>query len=341
MSIFDLLHKNNKIKIIVAILLLIAGGCIKYCTKASSVTQENIETRKEAAPKKEEAPKPPKIPEYHLSDKVLKDLPPGLADNFHGVFLMDNVMRASLLNNETIEIRFIADLTGQPTIEGPETLFIRDVDPNSIVLGNKSVECALDGLGKDWYLDWDNVKNTFHPLQIKINDDLKGSASIQKILSSALATCNIRSVTTVQSKISPYPNKLREMLEKFLQDSDIKIIDDTVKQRLAFLSPGSIEGTFIVFYLKDNNYGKFISQKKIAFTKESGQMLVQESDVIKKLSKVFLLESSVLTLSDLTFGKSIETVMTHRKGVSGLLSVKERDMVINAIAGNFLKKFSE
>ena len=412
MLISGLSRKKLITALAIAFLILLAGGCLKYCAKASrSLETSSPETVK--ADKKQASLKPVKAP-TPLSDNLLEDFPEDVKKYFQYVVLIDKSAWESFLNNDKpLDTSKSTALSGQKTPLPAKHLAISDIKENQIIVTSDLVGHIFDNLGKNWYLDWDRLRNTFRPLTIRLGEGLPQS-NLKSIFAEVLEKSGPQSLTDVQATKSINPGKLSQDVEEFLKgipevekeniklsstntarmattdsdkpskswlgklkekvsekakkskssegtkenggqsstdadpkqfpDSDKMItarIDPALKQRLAFFSHahGPIDGCYVIFYLKDNNYG--LRPRKKLGCSDGKAIVMQQVDLIGALSPLFKLDAPTLVLKDKELTKVVDKAMAHRKGTNGKLNDTERNKLKELLTANVMESLKK
>jgi hypothetical protein len=414
MLIPGLSRKKLFTALVIAFLILLAGGCLKYCAQASRSTEKTSpETAKgdkqDASSKLTKAPTP-------LSDNLLEKFPEDVKKNFQYVVLIAKSAWGDFLNDKPLDTSKSTPLSGKKTPLPAKRLTISEIKENEIIVTPDLVSRIFDNLGKNWYLDWDRLRNTFRPLTIRLEEGLSQS-SLRGVFSQVLKESRAKSSNDIHAKLSLNPEKLYENMEAFLKsiqevekenielrsadnaqtattdsekpskgwleklvekwtssagteenkgqsaaDTDPKQtpnsdksskeerpsseknttvwISPDLKQRLAFISRSSIDGCYIIFYLKDNNY-ELLLQKKIGWSHDGQAIVINQKDFIGVLSPLFLLDAPTLVLKDEKLTELVDRAMVHRKGTNGKLDDKERKALQKVLTNKVMETLKE
>ena len=202
----------------VAFFILLAGGCLKYCAKASrSLETSSPETLK--SDKKQDSLKPVKAP-TPLSDNLLDDFPEDVKKYFQYVVLIDKSAWGSFLNNaKPLDTSKSTALSGEVRpLPGKRLALSKIKDKeDQIIVTPDLVGLIFDKLGENWYLDWDRLRDTFRPLTIRLSEGLPQS-SVKSIFAEALKEGLAPSSKDFQPTSSQNPDKLSKDMEVFLEN---------------------------------------------------------------------------------------------------------------------------
>jgi len=422
MLIPGLSHKTIITTLAVAFFILLGCGCLKYCAKASNSLGEKGAIAK--APQK-----PAKLPTPR-ADNVLTDFQNDIKQHFQYVVLISNSEWGDFLNDHhPVDTAGYAALSGEKTSLRAKRLATLEIKTGQIsedqtILTPDFVGRILDGLGENWYLDWDKLRDTFRPLTIRLKEGLPQSR-LQDIIGKVLEDSNAQSLVSIQPTPSENPDKLSHNLEAFLEtvekdevekrnfepvsapptrttsddtqekregsfkkvgksiekpadpikdkkdhggqspaDSDSKRsskrgetsdeqkspqeaiqvkVSPELKQRLAFISPSPIEECYVIFYLKDNNYGTLVLHKKIGWNPDGQAIVMNKIDFVNVLSQIFELDAPTLVLKDKDqeMKRSVDEAMTARRGVNGKLNEMEHKKLRELLTAELMKKLKK
>lgn len=347
--------------LMVAFLILLGGGCLKYCLKASKSLEEMPSKIAREHKKQENPPKSPKVPTL-LSDNVLVDFPENVRKHFQYVVLIAKSELGGFWNNEPFDISKRKTLSSRKTLLPEKRLAISETKEGQLIVTPKLLGRIFDNLGESWYLDWDILRDTFRPLTIRLKNEFSQN-SLQDILAQALKESGVQFSKNIQPKFFLNQEKLSSGVDEFLasiseaEKENIKYpskgtpqagtadsnesskdwfkISLDLKQRIVFISGTSFHGCYIIFYLKDNHYGKLLLQKKIAWDADGQEIVVNQSELIKALSRFFELDVPTLVLNK-EFTKLVDGAMAHRKGHGGKLNDKDRQKLIGLSTTNLM-----
>ena len=225
-------QKKLFVSLTMAFLILLSGGCLKYCAKTlNSLEGTSSETAIEY--QKQEAFSKPAKASTPLSNNVLADFPDNVSKHFQYVVLITKSALGAFWNDDPFDISKRKALSSRKTLLPDKRLAISEIKENQIIVTPELLGRIFDNLGKSWYLDWDRLRDTFYPLTIRLNNDLSQN-SFQDIVVQALKKSGVQYSKDIQAKFILNHEKLSSGVDEFLAS-----ISETEKENIKYPSKGT------------------------------------------------------------------------------------------------------